>query len=227
MAQSRKEDPLVVIPYLLDKNDQRQRTFARDRNRSRRKFNLRIQETANAAVAAAAGLEDVAKNQDERKKLFTAGMIGAPPAAWALRTTPEKADLPKLPREPYYTSPGARPARRFSDPDLFDETGLSPVGRARLRHHDPHQPGGLPPGWTEHYIGDTFSDVDAWANVDNAIALDEKNAMIVDKGRVYFYNEDTGEVSWAPPKGSSMLATESFLHFGRVAVHPPPREVVE
>ena len=49
----------------------------------------------------------------------------------------------------------------------------------------------------------------------------DENATIVDKGRVYFYHEETGQVCWAPPKGSSLLAQECFLHFGRVMSEPP------
>ena len=159
------------------------------------------------------------KRQNERKKLFSVGMIGAPPPAWTLRTKPDKSDLPGLPPEPYYESPGERPKCRFSDPEMFDDVGLSPVGRARLKRSK-HQPNGLPPGWKEHFIGDTFSKTDAQANLENSVFLDDKNAEIVDKGRVYFYHEETGQVCFAPPKGSSPLAVECFLHFGRVLVEP-------
>ena len=93
-----------------------------------------------------------------------------------------------------------------------------------MRYDQPGQPGGLglPPGWTEHVIGDTFSDADGQVKVGNAIALDANNATVLDKGRTYFYKEQTGEISWVPPKGSAMLAQEVFLHFGRVTAKPLP-----
>ena len=135
-----------------------------------------------------------------------------------LRTKPDKSDLPAS--GTVLPVPGERPKCRFSDPEMFDDVGLSPVGRARLKRSK-HQPNGLPPGWKEHFIGDTFSKTDAQANLENSVFLDDKNAEIVDKGRVYFYHEETGQVCFAPPKGSSPLAVECFLHFGRVLVEPP------
>ena len=202
---SRRDDPDVVIPNLLEKNDPRQRTFKKDRDRSRRKYNTRIQKVANAAAGSessprgGAGRVFGFKRQNERKKPFSVGMIGAPPPAWTLRTKPDKSDLP-APPEPYYESPGERPKCRFSDPEMFDDVGLSPVGRARLKRSK-HQPNGLPPGWKEHFIGDTFSKTDAQANLENSVFLDDKNAEIVDKGRVYFYHEETGRYVSAHLKG--------------------------
>ena len=223
---SRKDDPLIVIPYLLDKNDERQKHFERTRDRTRRKFNARIRKAANAAHLVA-GLEheqtrQVTQNQDERKKLFTEGMIGSKPAAWTMRTKPEDEDLPKLPRMIYYDSPGYRPKPRFLDPKMFAANGLSAEGKARLASDDGKTNAcGLPPGWTEHRIGDTFSKKDGQTCMPCAIALDDTNATIIDEGRVYFYHEETGVVSWAPPKGSSLLAQECFLHFGFVLASPP------
>ena len=222
MSARRDDLPEVAIPRLLGKFDNRQRQFEHDRDRTRRKFHRRIQkinwEIKQNVGNGAAELAGIIESQEHRKQLFTEGMIGPRPSAWALRKMPKKCDLPVLPREPYHDSPGKRPKRRFSDPNLFNEYGLSAAGLSRL------DGSGLPNGWTEHRIGDTFTAADAQVATENAIALDEKNSTILDKGRVYFYHEETGQVCWAPPKGSSPLAHEAFFHFGHVRTGPVHEE---
>jgi hypothetical protein len=40
----------------------------------------------------------------------------------------------------------------------------------------------------------------------------------VDEGRIYYWKERTGEVSFCPPVGSSAIANEAFKHFGRIGL---------
>ena len=204
-------DPLIVIQTLLDRNSTRQRLFQRDLIRNQRKHSRLLGKTTTA-LRKLKDLDKVKNDQDNRKQLFTPEMIGEQPKPWTLRTTVKKEDLPPLPRRPYYPTKDAIPTRRYSNNDYFEETCLSPIGKRTVLNNNNATPP-LPEGWIECVIEPTDM-----IDVPEAAVLEPQFQTTVDEGRVYYWKESTGEVSFCPPPGSSKLANEAFQHYGRIWV---------
>ena len=193
------KDPQAAIAECLSRNEKRQKVFEKELQSLRRRF---VAEFRGSAARSQA------QRTTSRSRLadlnLTKTLIGRTPEQWTFRlpsdVVPDVCKIGRLTGE-----------TRFTDPDMFVQSEtlvqcLSPKGKSAAGSN-----GGLPPGWKQFSIEET----EELANVENALELDGGKEKTVDIGRVYFYHEESGKVSFAPPPGSHPLVVESFYHFGR------------
>ena len=208
---SRLPSPAGAIQNALERGDLRQRKFQKDLARTTRKHERLIRKTTST-LRSLLNEDRIKCQQDNRRQLFTTGMIGEKPPAWSLRLAISYADLPELPPLPYYPTAISKPSKRFSNKDFFEHGCLSPIGRKALEATNP-----LPKGWKEYFIK-VNDDLD----VPEAPVLEEAFRTTVDVNRTYYYHEETGQVSFIPPPGSSKLAYEAFKNFGHIGLGLKP-----
>ena len=198
----------AVIRNCFDSNKKRQSIFAKDLIRTHRKHSRLIRKTTEN-IRNLKHQDKTKFEQENRRNLFTTPMIGETPPRWSLRLAPRDKDLPPMQQKDEYSkvwTPNPVPTRRFSNPEFFEENCLSPTGKRAIVEVPP-----LPKNWVEmtiEHVEDT--------PVEYAPTLEPQYQITVDEGRVYYYNNKSGAVSFIPPPGSSPLAFEAFKNYGRI-----------